>query len=62
MNSLQKNIQLQCLDVQKEIEDLTMMVYILQMEDLDQFKKTLIGHLSCTELEQWELVVSVCHQ
>lgn len=38
MNSLQKNCRLQCLDVLKEIEDLTMMVNNLQMEHLDQFK------------------------
>ena len=38
MNSLQKNCRLQCLDVLKEIEDLTMMVSNLQMEHLDQFK------------------------
>lgn len=38
MNSLQKNCRLQCLDVLKEIEDLTMMVKNFKMEHLDQFK------------------------
>ena len=37
-NSLQKNCCLQCLDVLKEIEDLTMMVNNLQKEHLDQVK------------------------
>ena len=57
MNSLQKNCRLQCLDEPKEIEGLTMMVSNLQIEHLDQFKETLMDHLSCTELEQRQLVV-----
>ena len=62
MDLLQKNCRLQCLDVQKEIECMMMMVNDLLMEHLELLKQDKMDHLDCLEREMRWLVVPVYHQ